>query len=138
MAAGRRKKESDTPKSSIQFHDRDSRLTFIQERLDSLLDEFGGSYGSFLAEELQKRLEYTIRVFHEDASELLMDMAKQSNAMMSMSDEIRQGRTIEDLVGASPEPIPAAAANPVKPAGTPPMGTDRVGMPKSLFQKKQE
>jgi|GEM_PF-3326351 len=147
----RSKNNSETAERSLlQFEDRDSRLTFIQERLDNLLDEFGQSYGRFLAEELQKRLDHTVRVFHEETSELMDRMVRQSEARMEMSDALRQGKTVRDLVpgavSASPRAGTPAAGAPQRAgvseaagsSGDKVVGTDRVSTPKSLFKVKKE
>jgi len=137
MAAGRQKKGGSETGTLMQFDDRESRLTFIQERLDNLLDEFGSSYGRFLADELQKRLDHCIQVFHEEASGLLDDMAAKSGARMEMSDEMRRGKSLEELVP-NARGRRHAPASPVAADGEKNLGTDRVGMPKSLFQTKKE
>ena len=145
MAGSRNKKKAQENRTTIQFDDKDSRLNFVQERMDTLLDEFGQSYGAFLAEELQKRLDYTIKIFHEDASELLTRMVIEGNARIEMSDEIRQGKKIEDLVRKSVfNPVNKKQKSPVikaAKAGDSTLdeldpGTDRVGIPKSMFKKR--
>ena len=149
MAGSRNKKKAQENRTPVQFDDKDSRVNFIQERMDSLLDEFGQSYGSFLAEELQKRLDYTMKIFHEDATELLTGMVIESNARMEMNNELRQGKRLEELVGkpmfqtTNTRPTPPQAPSSIEKKeinGTrdKTLSTDRVGNSNSLFRKKSK
>ena len=55
---------------SIEFNNQDSRLGYLNEKLDDLLDSINSSYGEELFNELVLRLERTINDFNEEISEL--------------------------------------------------------------------
>ena len=55
---------------SIEFNNQDSRLGYLNEKLDDLLEGLNSSYGEELFNELVLRLERTINDFNEDISEL--------------------------------------------------------------------
>ena len=55
---------------SIEFNNQDSRLGYLNERLDDLLEGINSSYGEELFNELVLRLERTINDFNEEISEL--------------------------------------------------------------------
>ena len=55
---------------SIEFNNQDSRLGYLNEKLDALLEGINSSYGEELFNELVLRLERTINDFNEEISEL--------------------------------------------------------------------
>ena len=55
---------------SIEFNNQDSRLSYLNEKLDDLLEGINSSYGEELFNELVLRLERTINDFNEEISEL--------------------------------------------------------------------
>ena len=55
---------------SIEFNNQDSRLGYLNEKLDDLLEGINSSYGEDLFNELVLRLERTINDFNEEISEL--------------------------------------------------------------------
>ena len=55
---------------SIEFNNQDSRLGYLNEKLDDLLEGINSSYGEELFNELVLRLERTIHDFNEEISEL--------------------------------------------------------------------
>ena len=55
---------------SIEFNNQDSRLGYLNEKLDDLLEGINSSYGEELFNELVLRLERTISDFNEEISEL--------------------------------------------------------------------
>ena len=55
---------------SIEFNNQDSRLGYLNEKLDDLLEGINSSYGEKLFNELVLRLERTINDFNEEISEL--------------------------------------------------------------------
>ena len=55
---------------SIEFNNQDSRLGYLNEKLDDLLEGINTSYGEELFNELVLRLERTINDFNEEISEL--------------------------------------------------------------------
>ena len=54
----------------IEFNNQDSRLGYLNEKLDDLLEGINSSYGEELFNELVLRLERTINDFNEEISEL--------------------------------------------------------------------
>ena len=55
---------------SIEFNNQDSRLSYLNEKLNDLLEGINSSYGEELFNELVLRLERTINDFNEEISEL--------------------------------------------------------------------
>ena len=55
---------------SLEFNNQDSRLGYLNEKLDDLLEGINSSYGEELFNELVIRLERTINDFNEEISEL--------------------------------------------------------------------
>ena len=54
----------------MEFNNQDSRLGYLNEKLDDLLEGINSSYGEELFNELVLRLERTIIDFNEEISEL--------------------------------------------------------------------
>ena len=54
---------------SIEFNNQDSRLGYLNEKLDDLLEGINSSYGEELFNELVLRLERTINDFNDEISE---------------------------------------------------------------------
>ena len=55
---------------SIEFNNQDSRLGYLKEKLDDLLEGINSSYGEELFNELVLRLDRTINDFNDEISEL--------------------------------------------------------------------
>ena len=55
---------------SIEFNNQDSRLGYLNDKLDDLLDGINTSYGEELFNELVTRLERTVSDFNEEISVL--------------------------------------------------------------------
>ena len=51
---------------NIEFNNQDSRLGYLNDKLDDLLDGINASYGQVLFDELVVRLERTISDFNEE------------------------------------------------------------------------
>ena len=51
---------------SIEFNNQDSRLGYLNDKLDDLLDGINASYGEELFNELVTRLERTINDFNDE------------------------------------------------------------------------
>ncbi len=96
--SGRDKKRGVVAELKVNLSDKEAREAFIKSRLDMLFSEITDAYGQTLAAELRRRLEYTIKVFHEDTIALLNEMAEHSRVKMAMNDEIRQGKSLDDLL----------------------------------------
>ena len=93
---------------SIEFNNQDSRLGYLNEKLDDLLGGINSSYGEELFNELVLRLERTINDFNEEISELTEAVKGNSekraeiiHTLMEGSDTIAatqnsQDNTVED------------------------------------------
>ena len=55
---------------SIEFNNQDSRLGYLNEKLDDLLEGINSSYGEELFNELVMRLDRTINDFNDEISQL--------------------------------------------------------------------
>jgi len=55
---------------SIEFNNQDSRLGYLNDKLDDLLEGINTSYGEELFNELVTRLDRTINDFNEEISDL--------------------------------------------------------------------
>ena len=55
---------------SIEFNNQDSRLGYLNEKLDDLLEGINSSYGEELFNELVIRLDRTINDFNDEISQL--------------------------------------------------------------------
>ena len=55
---------------SIEFNNQDSRLGYLNDKLDDLLDGINASYGQSLLDELMIRLEATIDDFNKEVFEV--------------------------------------------------------------------
>jgi len=105
MAKERRVKKQDQTdeEQSIQelnLGDKSDRLTYINDRLDDIMVNIGGTYGKRLTDELMKRLEKTIKEFNDDVVQMLDKL-----------EHIGQDREKEEASEAGepeiPEPVPA-------------------------------
>ena len=54
----------------IEFNNQDSRLGYLNDKLDDLLDGINASYGEELFNELVERLQRTIDDFNEEIANL--------------------------------------------------------------------
>ena len=55
---------------SIEFNNQDSRLGYLNEKMDDLLEGINSSYGEELFNELVMRLDRTINDFNDEISQL--------------------------------------------------------------------
>ncbi len=74
------------------------RMEMIKTKLDTLTLDFGEVYGKKLTEELIKRLEFTIKSFHEDILLALDKMSDEGETQREVEGKIRQGISLEDLI----------------------------------------
>ena len=88
---------------SIEFNNQDSRLGYLNEKLDDLLEGINSSYGEELFNELVLRLERTINDFNEEISELTEAVKGNSekraeiiHTLMEGSDSISTTQTSQD------------------------------------------
>ena len=90
---------------SIEFNNQDSRLGYLNEKLDDLLEGINSSYGEELFNELVLRLERTINDFNEEISELTEEVKGNSekraeiiHTLMEGSDSISTTQNSQDEI----------------------------------------
>ena len=88
---------------SIEFNNQDSRLGYLNEKLDDLLQGINSSYGEELFNELVLRLERTINDFNEEISELTEAVKGNSekraeiiHTLMEGNDSISATQNVQD------------------------------------------
>ena len=77
---------------SIEFNNQDSRLGYLNEKLDDLLEGINSSYGEELFNELVLRLERTINDFNEEISELTEAVKGNSEKRAEIIHTLMEGR----------------------------------------------
>ena len=94
---------------SIEFNNQDSRLGYLNEKLDDLLEGINSSYGEELFNELVLRLERTINDFNEEISELTEAVKGNSekraeiiHTLMEGSDSISTTQNSQDNTAEEP------------------------------------
>ena len=70
---------------SKDLNTKEGQKLFINDYLDELLVGINESYGPILLEELQKRLEFTIKEFHDDLKIVLDSAFKKHNNNLDAS-----------------------------------------------------
>ena len=91
---------------SIEFNNQDSRLGYLNKKLDDLLEGINSSYGEELFNELVLRLERTINDFNEEISELTEAVKGNSekraeiiHTLMEGSDSVSTTQDSQDNTG---------------------------------------
>ena len=91
---------------SIEFNNQDSRIGYLNEKLDDLLEGINSSYGEELFNELVLRLERTINDFNEEISELTEAVKGNSekraeiiHTLMEGSDSVSTTQDSQDNTG---------------------------------------
>ena len=72
---------------NIEFNNQDSRLGYLNDKLDDLLEGINDSYGTLLMEELLARLELTVKDFNDEMKVLcdqLVTKEKERQQLMEM------------------------------------------------------
>ena len=77
---------------SIEFNNQDSRLGYLNDKLDDLLEGINASYGEKLFNELVTRLERTINDFNEEISVLTENYCKICSPVVSPGQKLGVGR----------------------------------------------
>ena len=86
---------------SIEFNNQDSRLGYLNDKLDDLLDGINASYGEELFNELVTRLERTISDFNEEIATLTEEVKGNSERRAEIIHTLMEGQ----------EMSPSASAN---------------------------
>jgi cell division septum initiation protein DivIVA len=77
---------------SIEFNNQDSRLGYLNDKLDDLLDGINASYGEELFNELVTRLERTINDFNEEISVLTEEVKGNSEKRAEIIHTLMEGQ----------------------------------------------
>ena len=76
----------------IEFNNEDSRLGYLNDKLDDLLDGINASYGQILFDELVVRLERTISDFNEEISLLTEEVKDNSERRAEILHTLMEGQ----------------------------------------------
>ena len=77
---------------SIEFNNQDSRLGYLNDKLDDLLDGINASYGEELFNELVTRLERTISDFNEEIATLTEEVKGNSERRAEIIHTLMEGQ----------------------------------------------
>ena len=77
---------------SIEFNNQDSRLGYLNDKLDDLLDGINASYGEELFNELVTRLERTINDFNDEISILTEEVKGNSEKRAEIIHTLMEGQ----------------------------------------------
>ena len=77
---------------SIEFNNQDSRLGYLNDKLDDLLDGINTSYGEEVFNELVTRLERTINDIKEDISVLTEEVKGNSEKRAEIIHTLMEGQ----------------------------------------------
>ena len=77
---------------SIEFDNQDSRLGYLNDKLDDLLDGINASYGEELFNELVKRLERTVNDFNDEISVLTEEVKGNSEKRAEIIHTLMEGQ----------------------------------------------
>ena len=77
---------------SIEFNNQDSRLGYLNDKLDDLLDGINASYGEELFNELVTRLERTINDFNDEISVLTEEVKGNSEKRAEIIHTLMEGQ----------------------------------------------
>ena len=79
---------------SIEFNNQDSRLGYLNDKLDNLLDGINASYGEELFNELVSRLDRTINDFNEEISLLTEEVKGNSEKRAEIIHTLMEGQDV--------------------------------------------
>ena len=88
---------------SIEFNNQDSRLGYLNDKLDDLLDGINASYGEELFNELVTRLERTINDFNEEISVLTEEVKGNSEKRAEIIHTLMEGQEMGHAEAATEE-----------------------------------
>ena len=76
----------------IEFNNQDSRLGYLNDKLDDLLDGINASYGKELFNELVERLQRTIDDFNEEIANLTEEVKGNSEKRAEIIHTLMEGQ----------------------------------------------
>ena len=86
---------------SIEFNNQDSRLGYLNDKLDNLLEGINASYGEELFNELVSRLDRTINDFNEEISLLTEEVKGNSEKRAEIIHTLMEGQNVGDSAASS-------------------------------------
>ena len=86
---------------SIEFNNQDSRLGYLNDKLDDLLDGINASYGEELFNELVTRLERTINDFNEEIATLTEEVKGNSEKRAEIIHTLMEGQEMTQSTASS-------------------------------------
>ena len=90
---------------SIEFNNQDSRLGYLNDKLDDLLDGINASYGEELFNELVTRLERTINDFNEEIATLTEEVKGNSEKRAEIIHTLMEGQEMAQSTASSNDTI---------------------------------
>ena len=85
----------------IEFNNQDSRLGYLNDKLDDLLDGINASYGEELFNELVTRLERTISDFNEEIATLTEEVKGNSERRAEIIHTLMEGQDMSPSASAN-------------------------------------
>ena len=85
----------------IEFNNQDSRLGYLNDKLDDLLDGINASYGEELFNELVTRLERTISDFNEEIATLTEEVKGNSEKRAEIIHTLMEGQEMAQSTASS-------------------------------------
>ena len=76
---------------SIDFENKESRLKYLDEKLDNLLSGINSTYGQALLDELVVRLERTIKDFNEEVEKIMGNLKDNSDRKNKIIHDLMEG-----------------------------------------------
>jgi hypothetical protein len=76
---------------SINFENKESRLEYLDEKLDNLLSGINSTYGQALLDELVIRLERTIKDFNEEVEKIMGNLKDNSDRKNKIIHDLMEG-----------------------------------------------
>ena len=86
---------------SIEFNNQDSRLGYLNDKLDNLLEGINASYGEELFNELVSRLDRTINDFNEEISLLTEEVKGNSDKRAEIIHTLMEGQDVGNSAATS-------------------------------------
>ena len=88
----------------IEFNNQDSRLGYLNDKLDDLLDGINASYGEELFNELVERLQRTIDDFNEEIESLTEEVKGNSEKRAEIIHTLMEGQEMSQSSSTANDP----------------------------------
>lgn len=83
---------------SIEFNNQDSRIAYLSDKLDDLLNGINDTYGQLLFDELVIRMQRTVEDFNEEISLLTEEVKGNSDKRAEIIHTLMEGQDLENPV----------------------------------------